>query len=108
MFIGWVGRRAYESPVASLGFLILMGAILAGGLIGGIIALSSIRKFGREGLLWRALLGIALILGFTSLAIHGILQTKAEQPGTGQPATRPVVEPEGGDKPQPEAEGRSR
>jgi hypothetical protein len=28
--------------------------------------------------------------------------------GTGQPATRPVVEPEGGDKPQPEAEGRSR
>jgi hypothetical protein len=32
----------------------------------------------------------------------------AEQPGTGQPATRPVVEPEGSDKPQPEAEGRSR
>jgi hypothetical protein len=31
-----------------------------------------------------------------------------EQPGTGQPATRPVDEPEGGDKPQPEAEGRSR
>ena len=31
-----------------------------------------------------------------------------EQDGTGQPATRPVVEPEGGDKPQPEAEGRSR
>ena len=32
----------------------------------------------------------------------------AEQAGAGQPATRPVVEPEGGDKPQPEAEGRSR
>jgi hypothetical protein len=31
-----------------------------------------------------------------------------EQAGAGQPATRPVVEPEGGDKPQPEAEGRSR
>jgi hypothetical protein len=30
------------------------------------------------------------------------------QPGTGQPATRPVVEPEGGEKPQSEAEGRSR
>jgi hypothetical protein len=27
---------------------------------------------------------------------------------TGHPATRPVVEPEGGEKPQPEAEGRSR
>jgi hypothetical protein len=37
------------------------------------------------------------------------LQTpKAEPTGTGQPATRPVVKPEGGDKPQPEAEGRAR
>jgi len=35
-------------------------------------------------------------------------QEPAEQAGTGQPATRPVDEPEGGDKPQPEAEGRSR
>jgi hypothetical protein len=34
--------------------------------------------------------------------------TIGEQAGAGQPATRPVVEPEGGDKPQPEAEGRSR
>lgn len=31
---------------------------------------------------------------------------KSEQPGAGQPATRPVVEPEGGEQPQPEAEGR--
>ena len=29
-----------------------------------------------------------------------------EQAGAGQPATRPVDEPEGGVKPQPEAEGR--
>ena len=35
-------------------------------------------------------------------------KTKREQAGTGQPATRPVVEPEDGDKHQPEAEGRSR
>jgi hypothetical protein len=34
--------------------------------------------------------------------------TPSEQGGTGQPATRPVVEPEGDFKPQPEAEGRSR
>jgi len=33
---------------------------------------------------------------------------KAQQTGTVQPTTRPVVEPEGGDNPQPEAEGRSR
>ena len=37
-----------------------------------------------------------------------IEQAKGEQAGAGQPATGPVVEPEGGDKPQPEAEGRSR
>jgi hypothetical protein len=34
--------------------------------------------------------------------------TKAEQAGTGQPATRSQSKSEGGDKPQPEAEGRSR
>ena len=33
---------------------------------------------------------------------------KAEQAGTEQPATRPESKSEGGDKPQPEAEGRSR
>jgi mannitol operon repressor len=32
----------------------------------------------------------------------------AEQAGTGQPATRPESKSEGGDKPEPEAEGRSR
>jgi hypothetical protein len=32
----------------------------------------------------------------------------SEQDGAGQPATRPVVEPEGGDNPQSEVEGRSR
>ena len=33
---------------------------------------------------------------------------QAEQGGAGQPATRPESKPEGGKKPQPEAEGRSR
>jgi hypothetical protein len=36
------------------------------------------------------------------------LQAKAEQTGTGQPATRPESKSEGSDKPQPESEGRSR
>ena len=35
-------------------------------------------------------------------------ETNSQQPGAGHPATRPVEKPEGGDKPQPEAEGRSR
>ena len=34
--------------------------------------------------------------------------TKGEQNGTGLPARRPESKSEGGDKPQPEAEGRSR
>lgn len=33
---------------------------------------------------------------------------EAEQDGTGQPATRPLSDSEGSDKPQPESEGRSR
>ena len=36
------------------------------------------------------------------------LKKMVEQDGTGQPATRPESNPEGSDKPQPEAEGRSR
>ena len=59
---------------------------------------------------------VAALFGIVcGLLIFGLLPRdkassykNAEQTGTGQPATRPVVEPEGGDKPQPEAEGRSR
>jgi hypothetical protein len=49
--------------------------------------------------------GIILFLGIRRFTTN---TSKAEPVGAGQPATRPVVEPEGGDKPQPEAEGRSR
>jgi hypothetical protein len=35
-------------------------------------------------------------------------EKEGEQAGTGQPATRSESDSEGGDKPQPEAEGRSR
>jgi hypothetical protein len=38
----------------------------------------------------------------------GFVLPKAEQAGAGQPATRPEPKSEGGDKSQPEAEGRSR
>jgi hypothetical protein len=60
---------------------------------------------------------IAEAFGFDVMALGRSLQEReagdrrfktpgGEQTGTGQPATRPVVEPEGGYKPQPEAEGR--
>jgi hypothetical protein len=43
-----------------------------------------------------------------AVALISPLTMDAEQVGTGQPATRPELKSEGGDKPQPEAEGRSR
>jgi hypothetical protein len=48
------------------------------------------------------------IAGINHLLSHGFKITKGEQDGTGQPATRPESKSEGSDKPQPEAEGRSR
>jgi len=39
---------------------------------------------------------------------HLTLPTRGEQADAGQSATRPESKPEGGDKPQPETEGRSR
>jgi hypothetical protein len=46
---------------------------------------------------------------FDELEVAGQkIETKAEQAGTGQPATRPESKSEGSEKPQPEAEGRSR
>jgi len=35
-------------------------------------------------------------------------KANAQQDGAGQPATRPESDSEGGDKPEPESEGRSR
>jgi hypothetical protein len=46
-----------------------------------------------------------LLLGKRLLELD---KTKAEQGGTGQPATRPESKSEGSDKLQPESEGRSR
>ena len=57
--------------------------------------------------------------GTASVKLHGdpysepygellSVEVESEPAGAGQPATRPVDEPKGGDKPQPEAEGRSR
>ena len=48
------------------------------------------------------------IAGINHLLSRGFKITKGEQAGTGQPATRSQSKSEGDDKPQPEAEGRSR
>ena len=54
---------------------------------------------------WCKLLGELLSLPEARIQID---LTKAEPDGAGQPATGPESDSEGGDKPQPEAEGRSR
>jgi hypothetical protein len=41
-------------------------------------------------------------------AIRELEIKQAQQGGSGQPATRPESNSEGGDKPQPDSEGRSR
>jgi hypothetical protein len=101
------GLHRYPS-VAFYYFIVLGALIMLAGLASGVAALIAIRKHGADGLLWKSGIGISLILGFTYLGVSGILKTKAEQAGTGQPATRPQSKLEGSDKPQPEAEGRSR
>jgi hypothetical protein len=44
---------------------------------------------------------------FDDMAAYNRRIHAGQQAGAGQPATRPVEKPEGRDKPQPEAEGRS-
>ena len=60
-----------------------------------------------EGYENRRISGGQLMLESNEILIRAN-KKKAEQAGTGQPATRPESKSEGGDKPQPEAEGRSR
>jgi hypothetical protein len=86
----------------------------AGTLVSGAAALGMGAKLAFPSALpgssWHYFLG-ACFLAFVvrpCLACVGTRNAKSEQGGAGQPATRPVDEPEGGVKPQPETEGRSR
>ena len=88
-----------------------------------IINLECKHRFHRENGIYAFRIDLAdkLVLGGPAvaeriLADAGELQAdmiateakNAEQAGAGQPATRPQSKAEGGDKPQPESEGRSR
>jgi hypothetical protein len=52
--------------------------------------------------------GAVITKSFPVEAFRLVQHERTEPAGAGQPATRPVGETKGGDKPQPEAEGRSR
>ena len=68
---------------------------------------------GRDAIPHEVLIRHLQILESKAVASGELLSTRAtkdsaEQAGTGQPATRSQSKSEGSDKPQPEAEGRSR
>ena len=71
------------------------------------------RMEGRDAIPHEVLIRNLQILESKAVASGQLLSTRAtkdsaEQAGTGQPATRSQSKSEGSDKPQPEAEGRSR
>jgi hypothetical protein len=63
------------------------------------------RKTATEKIDWKSL---ERLLPYFEAGRVVTKKTEAEQGGTGQPATRSQSKSEGGEKPQPEAEGRSR
>ena len=74
--------RVHQSPdVALLYFGILFAFLMLTGLAAGVVALISIRKHGASRLLWKSVIGILLIGGFSYLGISDILKSKAERGG---------------------------
>jgi len=65
-----------------------------------------ITEFGQEKLSYEQVHGKRMIRAIFHVSVAP--KKEAEQAGAGQPATRPESKSEGGHKPQPEAEGRSR
>lgn len=102
------GCSAGHAPSALLSALIL-------GILSVEVWAIAPAQFGLDQSQFRYALGwVVAIAPFAFLARGFIVhrratesrQKNAEQAGAGQPATRPVAEPEGGDKPKSEAEGR--
>ena len=99
-------ERAATKANGTFSFEASVGAAFSMGEFGGDVYQSRLKTFvvSCEG--YRPL-EITIGYGCPNLLIQ-LTKTGAEQDGTGQPAIRPESDSEGGDKPQPEAEGRSR
>jgi hypothetical protein len=91
MLIGAIGNftGAYRYPASALLFFILLCALLVAGLASGIAALIGILKHGTEGILWKSLIGLLLILIFASLGVSGIVISRAEKRVDGKPPEAP-------------------
>ena len=77
MLIGVIGTvtKAYQHPQTAFGFFVVICLILVAGAGSGVAALFGIPQHGPRGILWRSVLGLALILGFGALTVIGILES---------------------------------
>jgi len=55
-----------------------------------LLRLIAIREHGPRGLLWKSIIGILLILGFSSLAITSFLDHERNPRSAREPATSPT------------------
>ena len=119
----WVGEVALYAGLLVAAVVGLRGGF-RGGRATGIMALvgtvAAFMGFSRLGMVFASpflVVGAIHILiatfgfvrrGSKTLSAPTEMDQEAQQAGAGQPATRPESKSEGGDKPQPESEGRSR
>jgi hypothetical protein len=92
---GWVGHEAEYAITASQGATVILLATLSSE------SGSSVYVDGDQPVIGHFHPNKRIIALLTN-------EVRSEQAGTGQPATRSQLKSEGGDKPQPESEGRSR
>lgn len=73
-----VNRAVPESSQGIVGLLgsIIGGVIMLGGVVAGIVALFGIPRHGREGILWKALIGILFPILLALLALPAIFAAK--------------------------------
>jgi hypothetical protein len=96
-------------------FVIILWQFLAGQR-SGLWSAGAQKQWRTAGRFFGGFLAVGIVLAIVSFHLRRTLDpehswienSKAEQAGTGQPATRSQSKSEAGDKPQSEAEGRSR
>ena len=105
LFLRHLGELSHWVPVVLVALMILAirkpsarrGSIAFGALVAAI--------FSSIYCAYTLIVVSMYLVGYTHMIDK---QYQAEQVGAGQPATRSELDSEGGDKPQPESEGRSR
>lgn len=90
-------------------FIIISGDIVSARFSEGHVEVIGVFVRNAKGKQWELRTEVGGIFKYRVFdEVTGEPKQEGEQEGAGQPATRPVDESKGGDKPQPESEGRSR